>query len=345
MPLEPDPPVPAVPRMHRQSIVEVLARYGLALAGEPVPIAASVLNQNYMVGTVAGRRFIRFHRKSRTRERLETEQDVIHAAAGRGIPAIAAISDGGGRWLHSLSNQFISVYPWIEGETLRRGAIGPGAARTLGDLHGRLHATLRDYSHPKLPTSGTGTWWDREESIEVLGRVDDLIRYYPSSTPEQLRIQDAIRRQMDWLQTNEARPANEFAGLRRQCCHGDYHERNVIMDAAGGVAAVVDWEITGMIPPVFEVLRALSFMELWAPELSGPYLTAYRTHATLEDCEAGVEMWWQAQLHSTWVYRARFIEGTRAAGQFLEPHDRLLTALRDPAYRRTLASTLATPSR
>lgn len=340
MSLEPAMPPPGLSRTQRQLIAEVLARYGLAPGGEPAPVAASVLNQNYRVPTTGGVRFVRFHRKTRTRERLELEQDVIRKVAGAGIPAFPALADGEGRWLHSLSNQFISVHQWLDGANPRPGAITPRDARLLGDLHGRIHAALRDFADPRLPVGGTGSAWDVGDALEMLGRVDDLIRYYPAQSPEQLQLQAGIRDQMRMLESGAARPASDFSGLRRQCCHGDYHGRNVIFDGNGGVLAVADWELAGMLPPIFEVIRALSFMELWEPALCGAYLGAYRDHAQLEDCETGVEMWWQAQLHDAWAYRARFIEGNRAAGQFIEPHRRLLAQLAEPAYRESLVRML-----
>lgn len=340
MSLEPDAPAPAVPRAHRQSIVELLARYDLELAGEPEPVLTSVLNQNYRVPTTGGDRFVRFHRKTRTRERLELEQDVIRHAAGRGIPAFTAVADARGRWLHALSNQFISMYQWIEGSVFQRGAITADEAAVLGDLHGRIHAALRDFRDPRLPIGGTGSRWDLETSLDDLGRVDDLIRYYPAHSDEQLRVQAALREQMELLESGVTRPAADFDHLARQCSHGDFHERNVIIDEHGSAAAVVDWEMAGLLPPVFEVIRALSFMHLLEQPLAAAYLRAYRQHAEIPDVEEGVQMWWQAQLHDTWVFRARYIEGNRAVEPYLEDHAQRLRELSRAEYREDLVQLL-----
>lgn len=342
MSLEPDAPAPVIPSAHRQSMKELLQRYGLEQAGEPSPVPESVLNQNYRVETNGGPRFMRFHRKTRARERLELEHDVSAWAGDRGIPTVRAIDDGSGRWLHSLTNQFVTIYRWLEGTHFRRGAINPAQAAVLGEMHGRLHATLREFEDPRLSREMAGTAWDRDEALEMLGRIDDLIRYYPAASAEQLALQEGVRYQMELLDSPAARPVADFAHLKRQCCHGDYHERNVMIGADGGVLAVLDWEIVSLLPPIFEVMRALSFMELWEPELSGAYLGAYRKHATLADCEAGVELWWQAQLHSTWALKARFIEGNRAAGQFIQPHVRMLRQLAEPAFRASLLKQLLT---
>lgn len=336
MSLEPDAPAPVIPRAHQQSILEVLHRYGLEAVGEPAAVADSVLNANYRVETTDGARFVRFHRKTRTRERLELEHDASAWAGAHGIPVVGAIADSSGRWLHSLTNQFVAIYPWLEGSHYRRGAMTLDQAAVLGEMHGRLHATLREFEDPRLSKEMAGADWDRAEALEMLGRIDDLIRYYPAASAEQLALQEGVRYQMELLDSPAGRPVADFAHLKRQCCHGDYHERNVMIGGDGAVMAVVDWEIVSLLPPIFEVMRALSFMELWQPELSGAYLGAYRKRAALEDCEEGVELWWQAQLHSTWALKARFIEGNRAAGQFIEPHVRMLRQLAEPAFRASL---------
>lgn len=326
--------------MERRGIVELLARYGLTLEGDPQPVALSVSNRNFAVQTSQGPRFVRFMAKSRTRERQELAFAVADHAAAQGIPVVAALADGQGRTLHSLSNRLWAVYPWVEGVHLQRGAIEASGAALFGDLHGRLHAALRPFEDARLRRDTNGSVWDAAESLDDLGRVDDLIRYSPSPGAAQLRLQEQIRDIMALLDSPAARPASEFAGVLRAVCHGDYHERNVIFGANRQLLAVVDWEMTALLPPVFEVLRATSFMGLLGPRLLEAYMEGYRRHADLAQCEEGVEMWWQSQLHNTWVYRARFIEGNRAVGQFLDDHFAMITLFKDPAFREQVAARL-----
>ena len=324
----------------RRGIVEVLERYGLTLSGEPKPVALSVSNRNFAVATPDGLLFVRFHAKSRTKERQELAFEVADFAAAQGIPVVAALPDAKGRRLHSLSNRFWSVYPWVEGVHLQRGAIDAAGATMLGELHGRLHATLRPFTDSRLRSDTNGSVWDAAQSLDDFGRVDDLIRYSPSPGAAQLKLQEQIRQIMAMIDSPASRPANDFAEMTRTVCHGDFHERNLILDAGGELLAVVDWEMAAMLPAVFEVLRATSFMGLLGPGLLEAYAAGYGRHAELTQCEAGVEMWWQSQLHNTWVYRARFIEGNRAAGQFIEDHFEMVTMFKDPAFRERVAARL-----
>jgi Ser/Thr protein kinase RdoA (MazF antagonist) len=331
---------------HRRAIDELLARYGWQRAGEPARVPNSVLNTNYRVESIGGTLFVRAHKKSRTRERLEREHEVIRWVAERGIPANPPLADGEGRSLHSISGELFAVFPWLDGVTRLPGPDELPGVELFGELHGQLHAVLRDYPLAGLPIGGTGSTWDTAASIDMLGRVDDLIRYYAAPGPALLVAQDALREQLALLESGVARPASDFDALARQPCHGDYHERNVLLSPGGGVLAVVDWELVGLLPPVYEVLRAMTFMKCLDDARLDAYLRGYARHARIapDDWGPGVELWWQSTLHDTWVFRARFIEGNLAVERFIPEKLPLLRRFADAHYRAELAARLKAAS-
>jgi len=340
MTLEPPLRPAGVPPAHVRAIDEVLARHGWARAGEPWPIPDSVLNDNYRVDTGAGPRFVRLHKQTRERERIELEHRVIAFAGERGIPVNPPIADASGRTVHSSGGALVAVFPWQEHRTLRRGAIDAGGAARLGDVHGRIHAALADFEDPALPGGKTGSRWDTEAAGLALTRIDDLIRYYPAPGEERLRIQAEVRFQLAILESGEARPDTDFAWLPTQPVHGDFHERNVLLaPGTDTVLAVVDWEIASRMPPVYELMRAIDFMGLLEEPLLDGYLSAYAAHGTVSaaEVEEGVEMWWQGCLHSTWVYTTLFIQGDDRVTGFLEETGARVRRLSSPAYRERLA--------
>jgi aminoglycoside phosphotransferase (APT) family kinase protein len=154
--------------------------------------------------------------------------------------------------------------------------------------------------------------------------------------------QRRLREKLALLKGGNARPASDFAALPNQPTHGDYHERNVLLDEDGAVCAVVDWERTSLAPRVFELLRAIAFMRLWEPPLLDAYLSGYRRHVQLEadECALGVEMWWQHDLHNTWAFRETFIERDQRIAQFLAQNAARLAVFRDAGFRRELANAL-----
>jgi len=322
-------------------IGEILARYGRTLVGEPLPVPDSVLNHNFRAETEAGPLFVRIHRE-RPRALLEVEDEVVRWVQRRGIPAVRALRDGTSRWLHTVGGDTFSVYPWIDGVKADQGGLSPTQARSLGEMHARIHRALRDFVDPRLPADGTHTRWDTEGSIAVLSRVDDLIRYYPSPGEERLRIQESLRAQLALLESGEARPSADFAGVRLQASHGDYHERNVLFGPAGDILAVVDWELTRMISPGFELLRALTFSGLLDQPGLGAYLAGYSSRSRLSraDCEVAMEVWWQSRIHSTWGYRQTFIEGDGRAARFIAQGAEQLSRFSDHRFRQGLLATL-----
>jgi Ser/Thr protein kinase RdoA (MazF antagonist) len=343
MPPEPRslPPPPSVaPPL--AAIDDLLARYELRRGGEPTAVAGSVLNDNYRVETSEGPRFVRVHKASRSRERLEREHQVIAWAGAHGIPVNGPLADADGNTLHSVGGRLLALFPWLDGDHLQQGKIDINGAATLGAMQGRIHRIFAVYDGPPLPAGGSGASWDTTQAIEDLSRVDDLIRDKPAHSEWTLSVQELLREHLELLESPEVRPSSDFAGLPAQAVHGDYHERNVMLDSTGKVQAVIDWEMPTVIPPAFELLRCVTFAHLLEPPLLESYLRAYRQECQLraEDCEPAVEMWWQSTIHSTWSFRAYYIEGNRRAGQFFAQGQANLARFRDPAYRVRLAASL-----
>jgi Ser/Thr protein kinase RdoA (MazF antagonist) len=338
MPPEPETGIPAA---HRAAIAGLARTYAWELSGEPEQVPQSVSNANYKVKTTTGAWFVRAHRPSLARERLEREHGVMVWAGERGIPVALPLTDESGRTVHSIGGTLWSVFPWVEGRSLLRGTMTAREAGVLGAMNGRLHRVLADWPvgnlHPNSELS-----WDTEKSIADLSRVDDLIRYYPAPPEEHLRAQGWLRDQLAMLEGGAARPATDFEGIPLQPCHGDPHERNLMVDAAGEPVAVVDWERFCLNPPAFEVLRTLTFAHLLDEPLLTAFLAGYRAENRLdaETIAPCVEFWWQSQLNNTWAYRDRFIKGNRAVEQFLADGSAALRRFSDAGYRTGLAGLL-----
>ena len=337
----PPEPEEGIPPAHRQAIGELARRFDWELTGDPAPVPQSVMNANYRVETSVGVRFVRGHRAGLPRERLEREHRVMVWARERGVPVAPPLADAAGHTVNSLGGRLWSVFPWVPGRSLLRGTVTAREAGLLGAMNGRLHRVLADWPPGDLHRNSELSW-DTEKSIADLSRVDDLIRYYPAQTEEQLRVQGWIRDQLELLEGGAALPAAEFQGVPVQPCHGDPHERNLMVDAAGEPVAVVDWERFCLTPPAFEVLRTLTFALLLDEPLLTAFLAGYRTEHRLaaETVAPCVEFWWQSQLHNTGAYRDRFIKGNRAVEQFFPEGAAARRRYADAGYRAGLAGLL-----
>lgn len=328
----------------QQTLDEALRLWGFERAGEPEPIADSVSNANFKVPTDHGNRFVRIHRRSRTRERLELEQRIIAWIGPRGIPVNPPLPSDDGRTLRSVGGRFVSVYPWLDVRTFCVPGLDQNAAAMLGGLLGRLQSTLVHLDDPALTTCPIARPWDTEASIEALSRVDDLIRYYPSPGEWRLEVQRTLRYKLGLLESAEARPYTLFDDLPHQPCHGDFHERNVLLDSEGRLVAVTDWEMAGRMPRLFELVQSLTWLHLLdQPDEMESYLGAYAENAPIGAAHIprAVDMWWQASLHNTWAFTEVFVRGDRSAGRFFAENDRHLRRFADPAFRTDLAERIA----
>ncbi len=147
-------------------------------------------------------------------------------------------------------------------------------------------------------------------------------------------------RQVEMVDSDAPRPSSDFSWLPVQPAHGDFHERNVMFDDSGSLAAVVDWERFCLQPPAFEVLRAVSFMLMLEEANLVAFCRGFRRHAQLDPATVGpcVDAWWQSSLHNTWVFRDFFIGGNEGTRQFLPEEEWRSLRFNDGAFRSWLTA-------
>lgn len=312
-----------------------LRAFGLAASAPPALVEHSILNQNYRVETADGPVFLRQHRSTRTLERLERELAGAAWAAGKGIPTPEPLSSRTGENIVQIGGRFWSAYRWINGSSYRRGEIEPVQAGRLGEVHGRCIAALADYPRAAdLPPNSELTW-STEQTLSDLRQVGPLVVAWGTDQERRWHA-----RQLEMVQSAGPRPSTDFAWLPLQPAHGDFHERNVVFDDSGSLAAVVDWERFCAQPPAFELLRAVSFMLMLEEGPLVAYLRGFGRHAPLDPATVApcVDAWWQSSLHNTWVFRDSFISGNERARQFLPEEEWRSVRFHDAAFRTWLTS-------
>ncbi|MFN0095979.1 MAG: phosphotransferase enzyme family protein [Dehalococcoidia bacterium] len=323
---------------HR-AIAEVLDRFSLMPVAPPEPVPGSSVNHNYHAVTHAGPRFVRIHRANKSRTELEAELQLLAWCQQAGLPVIQPLAGPGGRIIFSASGQLVTVWPWLDAPPFGRARASTTAgAAALGALQGSLDATLSGYDGAELPH--TRQSWSTEDAVARLSRVDDLIRYYPAPGDEQLRLQAQLRAQLALLEGGAADAPESFAGLPTGPAHGDFHDRNVLVDAHGQVAAVVDWDAVCIQPVLYELCRVLALVCDVEPALVDAYVGAYAARRPIDPhiVAASIEHFWQVTLHSTWLYDQRFIEGDRRVEVFFESRARTVTWFAEATNRAWLAA-------
>lgn len=319
-------------------IRELVEHFGRRLVGEPEPLALSVINFNYRAKTDSGSLMVRCMKGTMVRERAELEHRAMRWANERGLPSNPPLTDASGESVFERDGRLWAVFPWLEGRSLMRGSVTEDEAALLGRTHALTHKALRDYPETGLHRNSELAW-DTAQSFSDFEQVLAAIDAEPAPPATFARYRQSIIEQRDMLRSETIREHTSF-DLWLQACHGDFHERNVMVDGAGDLLAVIDWERFSLSSPEMEVVRALTFAQLLEPPWLQRYLMAYGQVARLprEGIQAGIELWWQQTLHNTWTFRERFLRGNHAVEQFLEEGAEMLRRFRDPGFRSYLAA-------
>jgi Ser/Thr protein kinase RdoA (MazF antagonist) len=320
----------------------LLSRYGLVRRGAPLPVTESVVNENFRVETSVGPRFVRFHHARITSESIDLEHRVMTWAGQRGIPIIAPLAATDGATKQTIDGRWFSIFPWVEFRQLHADAAGTAEATALGEMLGRLHETLAAFMEVAVPEGFSGQQLDTARALAELDQVQRAIMADSTLGDTTTRLLDAVAYKIGLLKATSV-DHSAYGHLPRHTVHGDYHQRNVLVDKQGGIAAVIDWELVRVIPRVQELLRCITFSGLLdLPGHSAAFISGYRTHVALSAAESaiGVDLWWQLRLHGTWAYRARFIDGDLRAHQFLAGEDAMLRQFADHSARARLVDVL-----
>lgn len=310
-----------------------LERLGKSRLGGAIALESG-RNHNYRVDTGDGPVCLRLHRHTRSRERIELGLAALHHASENGIPVAAPIS-ADGVVLFEVAERLTSAYPWIEARSHQRFAIDAADAPAIGALHGRLVRALADFQHPGL-AAATELSWDTGRSLAELQELAAILERDGVHGFDTSELLDDIDRQRAHLESGALRGPSDFEGVPRQPIHGDVHEGNVLLAADGTVAAVIDWDMVALGPPLYEVIRAVDFNHaLDDPAALDGYLRAYAAEAPYAAAEAVamVELWASSTIHNTWSLRTLLLEGDHRVAPFIPLHRERIRQFTDPAYR------------
>ena len=187
------------------------------------------------------------------RARLERGETLARRAARAGIPALAAKPDSKGNLLEKIENQWVSLYPWVEGQTLPPTAATAEQCAQMGAHLGALHVLKVRFADQSEPVS------------------EAFVRGHFAAIARRARAIDApfVARLDENLDELEA--ANETA-MRAQLelrdgwvtGHLDFDQKNVLW--RNDQPTIVDWENAKPIHPALEAMgAALS----WAGQSAG----------------------------------------------------------------------------
>ena len=187
------------------------------------------------------------------RARLERGEILASLAARAGIPALAAKPNSGGNLLANLGNQWVSLYDWIQGETLPPRAATPSQCAQMGAHLGALHALKARFADQNEPAPEA---FARGHFAAIARRAREI------NAPFAPRLYEVL---------DELEAANDLA-MRAQLelrdgwvtGHLDFDQKNVLWRDDN--PTILDWENAKPIHPALEAMgAALS----WAGQSAG----------------------------------------------------------------------------
>lgn len=187
------------------------------------------------------------------RARLERAETLASLAAGRGIPALAATRGADGQFLQNVGAQWVSLYPWVDGQTLPPTAASPAQCEKMGAHLGALHALKIRFPDQHEPAP---------EAFESGHFAEIAARAQRQNAP----FAPALARALDEIEAANDVAMRAQRQLRRNWVTGhlDFDQKNVLWHQDN--PTILDWENAKPIHPALEAMGAgLS----WAGQSAG----------------------------------------------------------------------------
>lgn len=226
--------------MPRERELERVARAVITRhCGRPVRVApqGGGLSSEAFDATAGRERFIiRMGERHSKLGRFQREQLVVDAARAAGIPTGEIIAVGAEEdWAYSVAHR-------LPGEPASDHPKRMDVLRELGELAAIIHA---------IPTTGFGCDFEFDDDIRSAVRVRPLPRpHWTNFLYDELHV----RARLDRFDEANVLPVQSLDALRATLAeietwdsppvlnHGDLRLKNVIVDAAGRIVGLIDWE-------------------------------------------------------------------------------------------------------
>jgi Ser/Thr protein kinase RdoA (MazF antagonist) len=260
-----------------------------------------LLNQNLVVESQAEKYLLKIYRSEITDEELRDMHQVMEFVEKQGIPVPKLLN-----FQQMIGGQRAGLYTFLPGKNPSRFSSPLPRIVNMGDMLGRVHATLEDYrkqfhrqlamNEPVLPT--------KEKKLEKIAKLIDKTKQdRPPHEEELVRI---LTNHIDQISSRDW-DMHAFDALPRHLCHGDFHTRNLLCQGSV-ITGVLDWEKFGWGGHAYEVIRSIVYNCCRTPgsfnwQAVQTYIRAYKQHQTLTplECQLAFPFVFQKLIFGTWM--------------------------------------------
>ncbi len=212
------------------------AEYGLTLETFDALAEKGTINSNFRLIASGARYFLRIN-EGKTKADVESEARLVTHLRARGLPTPRIIATRSGECAAWLGSKPITLFEWIDGREAESLSPGPKRAALIGDALAKLHLAGEAFS--PCPQN--------HYSIATLKKRLDTF----SSDPLFATVAPLLAEE---LNAAEERRRNLPSGL----IHQDLFPDNVLVNADGTLAALIDFEQATYGPFIYDLAVAVN---------------------------------------------------------------------------------------
>ncbi len=315
--------------MNQPTLINFLqTTYTLPALHNATPVAAGYLSRNWLIDAADRRYFLKQYRFTDGTRVTAAHASLFHFHRA-GLPTIVPLATNDGQTFCSDGSHFYSLFPFVAGRQLQRGALSVRAVQSMGAMLAQLHRAGQNVALPHVQP-----WQAKDRRLSFVSEATailELIARQPTLTPFDRLAEQTLRRQLALVEQTPM----AFATLTLRSdhlLHGDYHDSNLFFNVEEEVSHLFDWEKTEIAPRELELVRALLFTCFSNPEnfrgtfkphnfdLAAAFLTAYHARYPIEAqrfIDALHARYW-GSLCSLWVVDEHYRQQNDRVDLFLE---------------------------
>lgn len=308
-------------------VQQIAQTYQLSPIQSIVPVTAGFLSNNYRLETVGAAYFLKRYRYTK-RPSVAAVHEAKFFFANAQVPVILPLTTQQGETFFGYGDNYYSLFPFVEGQHLPRGAFSQRALASTARMLAHIHRAGRQVTLPHLRKAQTTR--NYTAFVEVAQQILHKIPPHEQTEFDQLAAA-CIQLKLQLGKQHQ----DEFATIdlaSDHLIHGDYQDANLFFDQDEQVSHVFDWEKAEIAPRGMELVRAIEFICLSNPNdykavftdatyaKARHFLQSYHQlyPITQHEFAAAAKARYLHKIVSLWVEADHYLENGRRVDRFLE---------------------------